>query len=975
MQRGLYSVLVILALVPALVFGAGKIRGKVTDAGTGEPLVGANVVVVGTSMGAATNIAGEFVILNVPAGTYSLRTSYVGYQSITITNNRVNNELTTDVSFQLPGEGVTVSTVEIIAERPLINKTATNAVRIVDNEFFDKIPARGINAALSIQPGVVVSGGNYYIRGGRPDEVGFRVEGVSTTDVINGGTSLYTTAEAIEQIQVQAGGYSAEFGGANAGIVQSQLRTGSPERWRFMVLGETDRYATYGKKALGGYSYGYGDVTATAGGPIFGKALRFFGSIQNTFYRDPSIAVREPYTFTNLVTDPVLSIAHRSTAKRDTLAPVSVSGVTQGGQNNRWAGSGTLLLDLGAWQVRGAGSYSAQRTQNSAAFTEYFNLSRLTKNDFQNAFGSVKVTHLFSPTTFMEVSGNFTLATNKSYDPDFGDNLFAYGDSLENAKLGYALQSTSVNYARYGLFNGAFQISQPGRQLNTYGRSRTTSMGGKLDFTTQLKQHELKLGGEYTQYKFRRYNPASPISWAQVRKDNQGASMDSLGILLNRAGGSVGADIIGYDAYGNEIDANVTRYGGLLYTGPRKPVFAAGYIQDRIEFSDIILNLGLRWDYIDPNSFDTAEPGNITKNSIDYILESEFGNTEKTSIVSPRIGFSFPVSDRTVFHAQFGKFIQESRLQDSYRGPAFYAGNIQGGYWAVGTWGWGLKPMKTTMYELGFSQVVSDNASFDITAFYKDIRDQVQFTQIVPDAGSSTPVYAAYANADFSTAKGIELKFTLRRTERISAQVNYTFMDARSTASDQQGSNGIYQLGVGPNALPKMVFPTTFDYAHSGTMLIDYRFGKNDGGAILEQLGLNLQLRFNSGHSFTRLQMEEQSSTDERDRIPIEPIGASTTPWFFQLDGRLDKTISIGSLDVNFFIYVINVLGTDNAIDAFVRTGDSKSDGWFQTTGGVANAETLGPDYVDMYNTLVLGRNSGNFSVPRQIRFGIRLDI
>ena len=80
MQRGLYSVLVMLALVPALVFGAGKIRGKVTDAGTGEPLVGANVVVVGTSMGAATNIAGEFIVLNVPAGTYSLRTSYVGYQ-------------------------------------------------------------------------------------------------------------------------------------------------------------------------------------------------------------------------------------------------------------------------------------------------------------------------------------------------------------------------------------------------------------------------------------------------------------------------------------------------------------------------------------------------------------------------------------------------------------------------------------------------------------------------------------------------------------------------------------------------------------------------------------------------------------------------------------------------------------------------------------------------------------------------------
>src|SRR5512139_1376968 len=94
MQRKLFFVLVLTVLLPAVLFAAGKISGKVTDAGTGEPLVGANVVVVGTSMGAATNVAGEFVILNVPSGTYTLRTSYVGYQMITLSNVRVNEGLT-----------------------------------------------------------------------------------------------------------------------------------------------------------------------------------------------------------------------------------------------------------------------------------------------------------------------------------------------------------------------------------------------------------------------------------------------------------------------------------------------------------------------------------------------------------------------------------------------------------------------------------------------------------------------------------------------------------------------------------------------------------------------------------------------------------------------------------------------------------------------------------------------------------------
>jgi len=255
MQRKLFLALFVAAFIPALVFASGKFKGRVTDAGTGEPLVGANVVVVGTQMGSATNVSGEFAILNVPAGTYTLKAMYIGYQAITISNLRVNNDLTTEANFQLPGEGVTVGIVEIVAERPLVNKSATNAVRIIDNEFFAKIPARGINAALSAQPGVVIQGGNVYIRGGRADEVGFQLEGVPVNNILSGGRAVSVTAEAVEQIQVQAGGFNAEYGGANAGLVQAQLRTGAQDRWKVSLLGETDRYMALNKSSkLGGYS-------------------------------------------------------------------------------------------------------------------------------------------------------------------------------------------------------------------------------------------------------------------------------------------------------------------------------------------------------------------------------------------------------------------------------------------------------------------------------------------------------------------------------------------------------------------------------------------------------------------------------------------------------------------------------------------------------------------------------------------------
>ena len=103
MSRKIIYVLLLFTMLPVLIFaGDGRIKGKVTDLSTGEALVGANVIVVGSSFGAATDVNGDFVIMNLDAGQYTVKASYLGYQSITITNVRVSLDLTTEVDFQLP---------------------------------------------------------------------------------------------------------------------------------------------------------------------------------------------------------------------------------------------------------------------------------------------------------------------------------------------------------------------------------------------------------------------------------------------------------------------------------------------------------------------------------------------------------------------------------------------------------------------------------------------------------------------------------------------------------------------------------------------------------------------------------------------------------------------------------------------------------------------------------------------------------
>lgn len=992
MQRKLLFLLLITALVPGLMFASGKIKGKVVDAGSGEPLVGANVVVVGTSMGAATNVSGEYTVLNVPPGTYALKTSYVGYQAITLSDVRVNNDLTTDANFQLPAEGVTVATVIITADRPMVNKNATSAVRIIDNEFFEKLPGRGVDAAVSLQPGVVYSGlnantnqPNIFIRGGRADETGYSLEGVSISNPLFGGSAITFAAEAIEQIQVLAGSYGAEYGSANAGIISSQLRTGNSERWKVMLQGETDRFTGNGKQALGGYSYGYSDFTGTLSGPVLSEKIRFFGSLQNTFLRDPDVRLWSGLSFPSIVSDPTKNYYHPTTSQPDTLNLAYQAGNRTGGGNNVWSTAGTLLFDLGPLQVRAGGTYSAQNRMATTDILDIFNSARNPLTLSKNGLANVKLSYILSPTMFAEANVNYFNRSDITEDPLLKDAYDLYGDTTANAALGYHLKGESTQYDAWSLYGGnpyGVSLNFPGTLQTGYSKTKQSSIGGRLDFNAQLGKNALKVGGEYTRYTIRRFAPGT-FGRAQIIASHQGdpATIDKLLRLLNNGG-----DVYGYDVHGNEITSDLTVTStdpktGLPVTdvtdfGPPHPVFAGAYVEDKIELSDLILNLGLRYDYINPDSRELNNSQFVTFNdSLNIISSSNFKKTPTTNQISPRIGFSFPVSDRTVFHAQYGKYIQQSQLRDSYLGMGGASQIVKGGFFVTNTVGFGLKPERTTSYEIGFAQQLSDASSFDVTAFYKDILDQITYTQILPSAGAPQQAYPSYVNGDFATTKGIEFKFTLRRTNRIQAQVNYTISDARGTGSNPNSVAGaaVTAGASGSPFVPTYIFATTFNQPQRGNVLLDYRFAKNDGGPILEQAGLNILFTFNGGTSYTRI-VDLNYTGDTRQYVPVEQIGSSLSPWIFELDARLDKTVRLGPFDANFYIYVINLLNTQNAVTVFNTTGDPKDNGWLSSQLGSVKAAAAGQGYVDLYNAAYGGLNSGNFGPPRQLRFGVRLD-
>jgi hypothetical protein len=291
MQRKVLLALLVF-LLPAMVFAAGTVKGKVIDKASGEVLIGTNVSVLGTTLGAAADVNGEYTILNVPVGVVTLRAARIGYTPVTVSNLRVNNDLTTYQDFSLESEAVALQAIEIVAEKPLVNRSATNAVRIVTNEDIGALPVRGINNILALSPGVVVQDNTVFIRGGRLDEVGYYLDGVSITNPVMGGRAVTLVQDAIEEIQVQAGGYNAEFGGANSGMSQQSLRTGTVD-WKASLQFATDNIsfqpkskAFSGDQRLGTYWYGYNELTGTVSGPIFDERFKLFGLFNYLYNRD-----------------------------------------------------------------------------------------------------------------------------------------------------------------------------------------------------------------------------------------------------------------------------------------------------------------------------------------------------------------------------------------------------------------------------------------------------------------------------------------------------------------------------------------------------------------------------------------------------------------------------------------------------------------------------------------------------------------
>jgi outer membrane receptor protein involved in Fe transport len=358
---------------------------------------------------------------------------------------------------------------------------------------------------------------------------------------------------------------------------------------------------------------------------------------------------------------------------------------------------------------------------------------------------------------------------------------------------------------------------------------------------------------------------------------------------------------------------------------------------------------------------------------------SAFSDYKPQVNVMPRVAFSFPISDEAVFFAHYDVLTQRPNAVQSRADLTAYAYHRNTNNTLPNP---NLKPTKTIDYELGFQQVLSKSSSLKLSAFYRELRDQIQI--VMRDNAWPRP-YRTYENLDFGTVKGFTAAFDLRRTGNVWMRASYTLQFADGTGS---GPNTGLSLVNSGQANLRTIVPLDFDQRHRFQTTFDFRYGGGKdyngpvlfGKPILQRTGLNVVSILGSGTPYSRSSQVVNEAVGNTNYRLDGTLNGARLPWQFTTDLQLDRDIPLKfggeegdkakSANLNIYLLVTNVFNTENIVDVFRYTGSPNNDGYLAT---FTDRSQIDPDaFRDLYAIKV--NNPFNYGAPRTIRLGVRFD-
>ena len=882
-QGVLFSILIL----GSLFASNGKIIGTVVQKSDGSPAIGVNIVIIDSYLGAASDQNGRFRILNIPPGTYSMRVDAIGFATITMTDVRVNTEQTTELRFEIEEAVVEGQEVIVVAERPLVQKDLTASQRVTTAEEIADLPVESFLGVLTTHAGVNQSAsGALHVRGGRSNEVGYFVDGVSVSNPFyTNSLPVGISNKALEEMKLVSGAFNAEYGNAMSGVVNVKIRDG-------------------GENYEGSISYYTGD---------------YFSNDKHIFPNIDSQNFQANNTFDGFISGPVLPFLKDRLTFNLSLKRNQSEGYLYGIREHN-PSDFAYFPPSGDWyiQLTGDSSYvpmnPSESTNGLAKITFKITprlkistqsiLSRSQSKSYSHAYKynpdgvgtgysannnhSIKINHSLSPKSFYE--GNVFIS-----DTDYKNYL--YEDSTDSRYVSTDYINTEPTSATF-LFGG----TQMG---HTYRVSK--SIGGKFDFTRQVSdRHEIKTG----------------ISF---RKDDLEERNFTVQYNYNFTEPTV-------------LPENESPYH--VYYKKEAMQYSA-YIQDKMEYSSMIMNLGVRYDAFVPSD-----------SSISNLIYPEAGKTKANNkiMVSPRVGVSLPITEKGIFHFSYGHFYQMPTLRNLYRESYFGAGLSP-------TVGYpDLKPEKTVLYEFGFQQQFGSLIGMDINLFQKDIRELLALQSIRYDSPKYGPSnYAIYLNKDYGSSRGLTLSITKRfdPVSKTSIWLDYTYQQSEGNSVK---SASFYYSTLSGLEEEKLIVPLSWDQSHllNATVIIG-----NPGGTTLGLIG-----KISTGWPYTpSIPLASYVPRPNSGRKPVQR----------NMDLKLESRIKLGTQTVALFARVYNLFDIRNERYVFDDTGSAKYTYEYRSTQETKEFKShYGEPGIHTWEEYITRPHY--YSAPRSYKLGLSFD-
>ncbi len=910
----------------------GKISGQVVDKKTGSPLPGASIQIVGTSLGDAADVNGNFVILNVPPGTYSVRASVVGYSAVVQSNVRVLIDLTTTVDFKgtnaLSEEAIQAGEVTVVAERPVVQPDIAGNVANISAVEIENLPRTSVAQIVDLQAGVEKG---FVIRGGGRDQINFSVDGLSMRDGRDNQSFNSISYTAIDEVQVQTGGFNAEYGNVRAGQVSVVTKEGSRDKYTFDGIvryskpdmrfgpGPKDPNAYYIRPFLdpavsdigtnGGawdiytqkqyypFEGGWNKVAADQlkdNDPTNDLTVAQLKEVFNYHHRK-NVEIEDPnYEVDATLGGPVPFLSKPfgglrfSASYRGIQEPYFYPQARSSYKEDIFQGKITADLKSNM-KLNLQGLWAKQAGMADYAF-EIVNFPNPQRGG----------TPLY-PWTDTE-PGRYSLLNGAADGGGghvarsviFGEDAFSVNDTKRNligGSLVHTLNKNTFYEVRVSRFHTAYD-SHPSRRRNS-ATVRTIGPGYQLDEApfgwtsngTSSIGSGLRLGGH----------------WARARDTSRvtvwNAKVDFTKQLNRVQELKTGIELIfnDLDMRFRSDDSVIVHLERSRQSWQQDPMQAAAYVQNKLEFKGMIANVGVRLDYFNPNgewfqysAFDRSftAKGSVTR---DEVLQAT--STDKQLTVSPRVGISFPISVNSKLYFNYGHFRQVLDARNLFQFQLAWNGNI----YRLGDPNQPLQ--RTVAYELGYEQNLFDKYLLRFSGFYRDNDNQPRGVQ-----NTSIDLLVNYSLSqplNYSDVRGFELTLNKTRGRWLRGFVNYTFQQFKSGnfGLGRDYESVVAQRDYELTSTDHYQFrPVSQPFARAN---VEFLIPNDFGPKVLHDFRFDLLGEWRAGQHYTWIGPGGGIIPGLQNNVQMKD--------FWSLDLRISKNIATTLGDAQFFVDVNNL--------------------------------------------------------------------